>query len=93
MVRLAMSVQTTLVEEKEPSEEVLAAQGQSPSEVKGGESGEETEEEGSEKDSNETTQRILTIMANFIDGEVSLFLSLTKYIYLPICQPNLHVYW
>ena len=81
MVHLPMSVQTTLVEEKEQSEEVLAAQGQSLSEVKDGESGEDTEEEESEKDSNETTQRILTIMANFIDGEVSL--SLSDKIYIP----------
>ena len=44
--------------------------GQSSSEVKGGEEGDRSEDEG-EKDTNNTTQRILTIMANFVDGEVS----------------------
>ena len=53
--------------ERNPDEE----EDEGSSEVKDDESGEGNEEGEEGKEANKTTQRILTIMANFIDGEVS----------------------
>lgn len=50
----------------------------------GGEAGGQGEEDDSDKN-DETTQRILNIMANFLEGEVVLILVLI------ICSEHLHV--
>lgn len=60
MVHTVSSVQVTLVEDKEDAEDTCRSS-----------SDEEREKIDEERDTDKTTQRILTIMADFIDGEVN----------------------
>ena len=67
--------QITLVEEESQSGSQRTPSGGESGEV--GEEGEEESEDG--KDANKTTQRILSIMASFIEGEVSTYSILTHF--------------